>query len=59
QKEINSTKRNRCKIALQFEALAGEHYQANFNYSADQCGLSITDSSGKSADAVHIDWECP
>ncbi|MQX53160.1 hypothetical protein [Alcanivorax sediminis] len=59
QKSLNSTLRDRCKIALQFDAIAGEHYQASFNYSADQCGLSISDSTGKAADAVHIDWECP
>ena len=59
QKSTNSTKRNRCKVALQFEALAGEHYQAQFNYTQTQCGLSLTDSNGHSADAVQIDWKCP
>lgn len=51
--------RDRCKIALQFEAVAGEHYQAKFDYSHSQCGLSLTDSNGNSADAVQVDWECP
>lgn len=51
--------RDRCKIALQFEAVAGEHYQAKFDYSNSQCGLSLTNSNGQSADAVQIDWACP
>ncbi|MCK0153234.1 hypothetical protein MWU49_05955 [Alcanivorax sp. S6407] len=59
QKDTNSSRRDRCKIALQFEAVAGESYKADFNYSADQCGLAITDSEGQSADAVQIDWQCP
>ena len=59
QKSTNSTKRDRCRVALQFEALAGEHYQAKFSFSQGQCGLSLTDSRGRSADAVHVDWECP
>lgn len=59
QKHPNSTQRDRCRVALQFEAVAGEHYQAVFNYSQAQCGLSITDSQGQSADAVRVDWECP
>ena len=59
QKHPNSTQRDRCRVALQFEAVAGEHYQAVFNYSQAQCGLSITDSKGQSADAVRVDWECP
>lgn len=59
QQNSAGTSRDRCKIALQFEAVAGEHYQAKFDYSRSQCGLSITDSSGQSADAVQIDWKCP
>ncbi len=59
QKSNTSMKRDRCKIALQFEAVAGEHYQAKFDYSHSQCGLALTDSNGQRADAVQIDWECP
>ena len=59
QQKNGGTSRDRCKIALLFEAIAGEHYQAKFDYSGSQCGLSLTDSNGQSADAVQIDWECP
>lgn len=51
--------RDRCRVALQFDAVAGQHYQASFLYEDDQCGLSLTDQDGKRVDAVLVDWQCP
>jgi len=51
--------RDRCRVALQFNPVAGQHYQASFHYENDQCGLSLTEQDGKRVDAVLIDWQCP
>lgn len=51
--------RDRCQVALLFTPSAGNAYSAHFVYENDQCGLSLEESSGGSADAVLTDWECP
>jgi hypothetical protein len=51
--------RDRCQVALLFTPSAGSEYNAHFVYENDQCGLSLEESSGGSADAVLTDWECP
>ncbi|MDX1804734.1 MAG: hypothetical protein R3292_11680 [Alcanivorax sp.] len=51
--------RDRCQVALEFNARQGASYKANFTHSAGQCGLSLTDDSGAPVDAVLVDWKCP
>ncbi|EKF75744.1 hypothetical protein A11A3_02707 [Alcanivorax hongdengensis A-11-3] len=55
----NDGSRDRCKVALQFDALKGARYQAHFTRSAGQCGLSLNDESGAPTNAVLVDWQCP
>lgn len=55
----NNHSRDRCQVALLFTPSAGSEYSAHFVYENDQCGLSLKESSGGSADAVLTDWKCP
>ncbi|MCC4307280.1 hypothetical protein LL252_01740 [Alcanivorax marinus] len=52
--------RDRCRVAAQFEARAGERYQAHFTRTdTGACGLEIRGQDGARADAVPVDWQCP
>ena len=56
---MHSLKRKLCKVAVQFQARPGVHYQAHFIHQDNQCGLSVTSDDGSDVGAVPVDWRCP
>lgn len=56
---MHSLDRKLCKVAVQFQARPGMHYQAHFTYQDNQCGLSLESDGDATVDAVPVDWSCP
>ena len=59
ESESSAGTRERCKIAVFFDAVAGAHYQAHFSMPGEQCALALTSEDDSQLEPVVVPWECP